>query len=98
MYIVETLTERDGIPIAVDAHLKQSVMSCRPDIGLGDNPPPHLPASRLRLPAADGQNGRTQKAQGTADQMERFWNNRTLCWIESFANRRTRFEPNHPDP
>ncbi len=64
VYIVETLTERDGTPITVDAHLKQSVMSCRPDIELGDNPPPHLPASRLRLPAADGQNGRNTESAG----------------------------------
>jgi len=87
MIVVDTLTKRYGGTVAVDA-LSQSLTRCRPGIGLGDNPPPYLPASRLRVSAARAQNDRAfPEARVTAaDQVERSWNSRLPYLVTSIES------------
>ena len=63
MIVVDPLINCDGATATVETRGRW-VTRCRAGIGLGDNPPPHLPASRLRLPDADGQNGQSTESAG----------------------------------
>ncbi|CAA9571594.1 MAG: hypothetical protein AVDCRST_MAG87-2469 [uncultured Thermomicrobiales bacterium] len=99
MIVATPLSERDGGSAPAKTHGRW-VATCRPGIGLGDNPRPQLPASRLRLPDAVSQTGRaTPEARVTAaDRVERFWNSRALCWTGSPPSVKTGFEPYHRVP
>ncbi|MDQ3655230.1 MAG: beta-lactamase family protein, partial [Chloroflexota bacterium] len=66
MITVAPITKRDGTSITVDAH-SLLVTRCHAGIGLGDNPPLHLPASRLRERAWAVQNGHATPPPGTPD-------------------------------